>query len=143
MLSIVILRKIVSMFTILAVGVFLVKIRLLKPEDSKVLSKLSLYLIYPCISVAAFQVQKTPERIKGLLFATIAGTFSLLLMMFITKIIQKLLKLDAVESASIIYTNCGNLVIPLVSSALGSDWVIYTFGFTIMYRFLVWTHGKK
>ncbi len=40
------------------------------------------------------------------------------------------------------YSNAGNLVIPLVSAMLGKEWVIYTSAFNLVQMFLFWSHGK-
>ena len=39
---------------------------LVKPEDSRVLSKVCLYLVTPCVIINAFQLQRTPELLQGL-----------------------------------------------------------------------------
>ena len=39
------------------------------------------------------------------------------------------LHLDAVEKASMIYSNAGNLIIPIVTAVLGKEWVIYSSAF--------------
>ena len=56
--------------------------------------------------------------------------------------IGPLLHFNGVEKASIIYSNAGNLVIPLVSSILGPDWVIYSSAYVSVQLFLLWSHGK-
>lgn len=44
--------------------------------------------------------------------------------------------------ASLIYSNAGNLIIPIVTSVLGPEWVIYTSGFISVQVILIWTHCK-
>jgi len=63
-------------------------------------------------------------------------------MIFITWLIGRPLKLDPVEKASLIYSNAGNLIIPIVTSVLGPEWVIYTSGFISVQVILIWTHCK-
>ena len=58
-------------------------------------------------------------------------------------LLKKPLKLDAVEQTSIIYTNAGNLIIPIVSSVLGPEWVIYTCAFMCVQIPLQWSHCKS
>ena len=48
-----------------------------------------------------------------------------------------------IEKASIIYTNAGYLVIPLVGAVLGEEWVFYTTAFILVQTVLMWTHGVK
>ena len=57
-----------SPFMIL-MGYIMVKIKFLKEEDSKVISKIILYLIVPSVIITAFQVDYTPSIMKGLAVA--------------------------------------------------------------------------
>ena len=50
--------------------------------------------------------------------------------------------MDAVERASVIYSNAGNLVIPLVTAILGDEWVIYSSAFICVQQIFMWTHGQ-
>lgn len=55
---------------------------------------------------------------------------------------SKVLKLDGVEETSLIYSNAGNLIIPIVTAILGKEWVIYTSAFLSVQLFLLWSHAK-
>lgn len=44
------------------------------------------------------------------------------------------------EQASVVYSNSGNLIIPLVASILGPEWVIYSTGFSTVQIIFLWTH---
>ena len=47
------------------------------------------------------------------------------------------------ERASVIFSNVGNLVIPLVSFALGEEWVIYVSAYIFVFNLLFWTAGIR
>ena len=53
------------------------------------------------------------------------------------------LHLDAVEKSSMIYSNAGNLIIPIVTAVLGKEWVIYSSAFLSVQLFLLWSHAKS
>lgn len=53
-----------------------------------------------------------------------------------------MLKLTAVERASIIYTNVGSMIVPLVAVVFGPEMVLYTCVFMVVQTILIWTHGK-
>ena len=55
------LEHIVQLFLCLVLGWVLIRVGLLKPTDSRVLSVVCLYLVIPCIIVGAFQIDSTPE----------------------------------------------------------------------------------
>ena len=136
------IKKIISLFLILFLGALLVRLKVLKAEDSKVLSKLTLYLIIPCVILNAFQVEFSEGVRGGLLLALGASLIIQLGTIFIAHLLKKPLRLDPVEQSSAVYPNASNLVIPLVSAMLGDEWIIFSCPFTALQLFLVWSHGK-
>lgn len=142
MISIILAQKIFSLFIIIFMGFLLVKSRILKPDDSRILSVVTLYIINPCIILSSFQVEYSPHVRDGLLLALAASVIVHVLMIVFTEILGKLLSMDAVEKMSVIYTNAGNLVIPLVLAVLGKEWIIYTSAFLAIQTALIWSHGK-
>ena len=107
-----------------AVGFTLVKFKLLKQEDSRVISILLVYVLQPCLIARAFQIDLT-----------------ILLSMLLARLFMKPIDLDAVDRSTIIYANVGNLLLPLVSMALGDEMVFYCSSFQIPFNLLLWTHG--
>ena len=61
----------------------IVKAGIVKDEDSKVISKIVLYLIIPCVIINAFQVDYTPETVRGLLLALAASVLLQVLLLLI------------------------------------------------------------
>ena len=55
-ISILLMKQILELFLMIFMGYVIVKTGLLKDEDSKVISKIVLYLIIPCVIINAFQV---------------------------------------------------------------------------------------
>ena len=68
-ISILLMEQIIQLFLMIFMGYLIVKVGLVKDEDSKVLSKIILYLIIPCVIINAFQVDYTMDTVKGLLLA--------------------------------------------------------------------------
>lgn len=124
-LSILLMEQIAKLFIMIFMGYAVVKMGLLKDEDSKVLSTLVLYLIVPCVILNAFQVDYTPEKVSGLELACIASLLLLFILLPIVNLIGKVLHLNEVETMSIYYSNSGNLIVPLVAFMLGDKWVFY------------------
>ncbi|HHK5604631.1 AEC family transporter [Neisseria polysaccharea] len=132
--------KIAELTLIVFMGIGLVKSGLLKSENSYPLSVIALYLISPSVMLHAFQIGYTPEVAQGLLLSVKLAVLFHILLIAIGKILKKLLRLDSLEHAAMVYSNSGNLIIPLVMSVFGSEWVIYTGGFIIVQTVLFWTH---
>ena len=138
----ILINKILSMALMMLTGVILVKCKILKSEDSRVLSALSLYIILPCVILTSFQVDYTPEVRSGLSLALAAAVIIHIALILLNALLGKLLRFDAVEQSSIIYSNAGNLIVPLVTALLGKDWVIYSCAFLCVQMVLLWSHGK-
>ena len=136
------IKKIISLFLILFLGALLVRLKVLKAEDSKVLSKLTLYLIIPCVILNAFQVEFSQEIKGGLLLALCASLIIQLGTIFFAHLLKKPLQLDPVEQGSAVYSNASNIVIPLISAMLGDEWIIFTCPYTALQLFFFWSHGK-
>ncbi len=143
MIVIPLLKKIAELFLILFTTTALVKGRILKVSDSAVLSRLSLNFITPCVIFNSFQKELSPEITRGLLVsAGLAVAFHILFFGF-AWVLKKVWKASEVERASVVFTNAGNLVIPLVSYVIGEEWVIYTSAYVVVFNILFWTVGIR
>ena len=136
-------KKIVSLFLIMGAGFALVKLKVLKSEDSRVLSRLTLYLIVPVVIINGFMIDYTDELLSGLLISALAALAILIMNAVLGRLLRNPLKLDPVEECSVVYSNAGNLIIPIVTSVLGSNWVIFTYPFICLQPLFVFSHGYK
>lgn len=143
MISIILAKKIFSLFLIMIMSMLLVKYKLLKTEDSKAVSVLLLYLFFPCVILVSFQVDFTEQVKAGLLLGTFAAIIIHIMLLALGKFFEKTLHLNPVEKCSVIYSNSGNLIIPLVTSVLGPEWVIYSSSFVAVQLVLFWSHLKS
>lgn len=143
MIAIPLAKKIAELFLILFATAALVKTGVLKAENSKVLSKLSLYFVTPCVIFNSFQKELTPEIQQGLLIAAALAIGFQVLFFLIAALMRRFWKATEVERASVVFTNVGNLVIPLVAFAKGQDWVIYTSAYILVFNLLFWTVGVR
>ena len=140
--SLLLMEQIAQLFIVLLMGYIVVKAKLLKPSDSKVLSVVFVYLIMPCVVLNAFQIDDTPEIRAGLLYSMAIAVGMHVVFLAFDTVIHKPLKLDAVERVNIIYSNAAALVIPLVQALLGSEYVVYSCAFVIVQLILLWTHAS-
>jgi hypothetical protein len=72
-ISFLLLQEIAQLFLILFFGWLLVRCRILKSSDSRILSVIVLYLIFPCSIITSFQLELTADRLRGMLLALIAA----------------------------------------------------------------------
>ena len=141
-ISLLLMQQIAELFLMIFMGYVIVKAGLLKGEDSKVISKIVLYLIIPCVIINAFQVDYTSEKVQGLGLAFAASVMLQVVLLVIVWTAGRLMGLNEVEKASVYYSNAGNLIIPIVTFVLGKDWVLYGCVFMSVQIVFIWSHGK-
>ena len=142
-ISLLLMQQIAQLFLILIMGYAVVKVGLLKASDSRVLSVVMVYLVTPCVIINAFQIDDTPEIRKGLLYSMAIAAAIHVVLLVLSALLSRPLKLDAVEQVNVIYSNAAALVIPLVRALLGDEYVIYSCAFIIVQLILLWTHASS
>ena len=142
-ISLLLMNQIIQLFIMIIMGFIIVKAKLLKAEDSKILSVIVLYLIIPCVIINAFQVDYTPQTVKGLLIALAGSVMTQVILLIVVSILGRVFHLNEVEVASIYYSNSGNLIVPIVTFILGKEWVLYGCVFMSVQLVFIWTHCKK
>lgn len=135
------MAKIASLLVMVFAGVLLVRSGLLRKEDSLPLSKISVYLLSPCVIISSFSLRVDETAGKNLLLCFFYAILANFLFLFMGTVLSKPLKLSSVEEMSVEYTNCGNFVLPIVASVLGEEYLLYVSAYITVYNFLVWTHG--
>ena len=143
MITLQLLQQIIVFFLMMACGFAVVKRGLIDAKSSRTLSVICIYIIMPCVMINAFQIEYSRSIRNGFLLAIAAAVLIHIFLLVFTQIIGKPLKLSVVEKESIIYSNSGNLVIPLVTVVLGEEWVIYASAFLSVQMILMWTHGQS
>lgn len=141
-MSLLLTKQIAELFIMILLGYILVKSNLLIKQDSKVLSTVALYIVTPCVIINAFQVQHSQDVKNGLILSFLAAIIIHIIYIVGVRIVGKAYTLNGVEKATIIYTNAGNLIIPLVQALLGKEWVVYTTGYILVTTIFIWTHGR-
>ena len=142
-MAILLLKQILSLALLMACGFLLVKLKLLKGEDSRALSVISIYLIMPCVMIRSFQIELTADIRNGFLVAVGVSAAIHVLLLIITAIIRRVIGASPVERCSMVYSNAGNLIIPLVTAILGPEWVIYASAFMCVQLVFLWTHCQS
>ena len=142
-ISLLLMEEIAKLFAIMLMGYAVVKAGLMKSSESKSISVVMVYLVIPCVIIDAFQVDYTADVKKGLLLACAAAVLVHVLFLILTTILKQVLQLDTIERATVIYSNAGILVIPLVQDLLGQEYVIYSSAYIAVQLILIWTHCKN
>ncbi len=122
-------------------ALMLVKTRVLRSEDGRVVSAIATNIVNPLVIFNSFLIEFDAGKIRTLLVLMGVGLLLQLGAILVLRLLGRPLGLDSVEKASIIYTNSGNLVIPLVQAMLGSEAVFYCSAFIISQNIFLWSHG--
>ncbi len=138
--SLLLASKIAMMLIYSVVGYVVVRIGVMKSSESKTLSNLIVYIITPCMIIHAFQVTLTKERFAGLIATFIFSAVIQFVWILITMLLRKPLRLTAIDQATLIYSNCGNLILPLISMLLGDEYTFCVAAYMAVFNVLVWTH---
>ena len=142
-ISLLLMEESAKLFAIMLMGYAVVKAGLMKSSESKSISVVMVYLVIPCVIIDAFQVDYTADVKKGLFLACAAAVLVHVLFLILTTILKQVLQLDTIERATVIYSNAGILVIPLVQDLLGKEYVIYSSAYITVQLVLIWTHCKN
>ena len=139
--TLVLIQKLSSMMLEMVIGFLIVRLGIFQVKDTKILSKLVVLILGPCLILKAFQIDITPERTRGFVMALVVASLYYPVAILFTKLLEKPFHLDSIDRATIIYPNVGNLILPLVSMVLGDEMVFYASAMQIPFNVFIWTHG--
>lgn len=142
-MSLALAKQILELFIMMGCGFALVKLRILPPSASSVISKLVIYIVTPCVLINSFQVKLTAETEKGFLLCVFTAFLIHAVLFVLIGILNKFLHFSAIEKTSIIYSNSGNLIFPLITALLGEEWIIYSSAFLCVQLFFIWSHCRS
>lgn len=141
-ISILLIEQIFSLVLMGISGYVLRKLELISHEGSKGLTAVCIYICIPCVLFHSFQTEISPERMAGFVYALIAVIFIHIVFFAGMWIFVKVYPMSTVEAVSIIYSNAGNMIIPLVTGVFGQDYLFYTSAYLFVQNALIWSHAK-
>lgn len=145
-LALKILYQVIIIFLYMSVGFALSKTKKLSDTGVKDITNVLLIVVTPCVLISAYQ-QKINEFsfsvIKGL---GIAALFTIIIHIVAIIISTLFYKNDGQEKYKVnrfaaVYSNCGFMAIPILSSVLGTDGVFYGSIYLAIFTLFYWTHG--
>ena len=136
--------QILVMFLLIAVGYVLFKGKLVSVEGSRTLSNILLYAVSPCLILNAYSIERTPERVRGVLISFALAAVGLLLSIAVSRLVfgtggRK--ETHSLEHFGTAFSNAGFIGIPLVQAALGEQAVLYVSAYVAFLNILQWTYG--
>ena len=82
--------KLASMMLMVVVGFAIVRLGIMKVEDSKPISTLIVFVLTPCLIIRAFQIDLTPARLEGFFASVLFMAASYVVWILLAKLLKKL-----------------------------------------------------
>lgn len=139
--SLSLIQSISGMFIIIGLGFFLSKSNFVNEKESATMAKIALFVGCPAIIFKGFTIKYQPERIMGFGITALACLITLVLFSIMASGLGKTAKFSVIDQGSLIYTNCGNLLIPILSAILGDEAIFYLAAYVAVHQAYFFTHG--
>ena len=139
--SLLLAKQIAAIFIMIFVGFSAVKLKMLKSSDCATIAKLTMYVITPFMIVNSCQMEYSNQKLAEFAVGIALSLVIKLLYIAFAALIHKAKPLVNTEKASLIYSNAGNMLIPVVGALIGSEGVFFVCSFIIGQSIFFWTHG--
>jgi len=133
-----IVKQVIIMFILAAVGFAMYKGKKISDEGSKAIGNILIFLSLPCVIINGFLVERTTERLQGLWVSALLALGMLLLSMLVSRIILGRRALDNFAGS---FSNPGFFGVPLIVASFDDGAVFYIAAFIAFLNLLQWTYG--
>lgn len=142
-LAFIIVKQVLIMFLIVAVGALCYKLKIITNDGNKQLSKIVLNIVMPAMVFTAYQGEFSTELLTGLMAALLLAVICFVIAIPLSTLVfrKKEGTEYAIEQFSAIYSNCAFMGFPLIEGVFGAEGIFYTTAYVTMFNLLVWTHG--
>ena len=134
----ILIRQIAQMFLLAGMGYLLFKGKKITLEGSRALGNILIYLALPAVIINGFLVERTPERLTGMVYSALGAAVLLLLSILIARL---LFRQDAIAAFAGAFSNPGFFGIPLIVASLDQGAVFYVACFIAFLNIGQWTYG--
>ncbi len=134
----ILIRQILQMFLLAAIGFLLVKGNKVSPEGSKTLGNILIYVALPSVIIQGFLIDRTPEHMLGIVISAVAAALLLVLSSVVSRLF---FRKDAIAAFAGAFSNPGFFGIPLIIASVGQGAVFYVACFVAFLNIGQWTYG--
>lgn len=134
----IILKQVVIMFILSFIGFIMFKTGKISNEGSKTIGNILIYLSLPCVIINSFLVERTPEKLRGLLISAILAFMVLLISIGMSRLV---LGKSAIDNFAGSFSNPGFFGIPIIVASLADGAVFYVAAFIAFVNMGQWTYG--
>jgi len=136
--TLILLRQVLIMFLLAAVGFIAYRAGKISNDGGKTIGNLLIYISLPAVIIKGFLVERTTERMIGLLVSMASAAVILGVCVLVSRLC---FKKDAIASFGAAFSNPGFFGIPLSTAMLDDSAVFYVAPFIAFLNLLQWSYG--
>lgn len=130
--------QVVIMFLLAGIGALMFRSGKISLEGSKSIGSILVNLSLPAVIINGFLVERTPERITGLLLSALLAAVTLALAILAAWVC---FRKDPIAQFAAAFSNPGFFGIPIILSCLDSGAVFYIAAYVAFLNLLQWSYG--
>lgn len=136
-------QQVLVLFILIAVGFGCGKKGVITEHASKKMTDIVLYVVTPCVMIAAFQREFSFELLGKVFIAAITATVIMAASILLARLVirDKNEARKKVLQFSVIFSNCGFMSLPLQKALLGDDGWFFGSIFVAIFNVFCWTYG--
>jgi hypothetical protein len=136
--------SIFGMFFLMLVGLLAAKKGVFSEEGNRKINALLLEVVSPVLIFTSYQTELSTGKLKNLLWVIFLSFIFMSVAILVSHIVVNSKgdeKNYNVERMAIMYTNCGNIGIPLMLALFGTEGVFLCAGFITTFNIICWSYG--
>lgn len=139
----IVLNKIISLFLIILIGVYVTKKNIINEEVNKGLRRILLEITLPLLVINSFSFEFSDGMGKNVLMSFVYSVAFMMLGAIISYIFLCPIKSEKKKILHFanVFSNCGFIGFPIINSLYGAEGVIYTSIFNMVFTMALWTYG--
>lgn len=130
--------QVVIMFLLAGIGALMFRSGKISLEGSKSIGSILVNLSLPAVIINGFLVERTPERITGLLLSALLAAVTLALAILAARVC---FRKDPMAQFAAAFSNPGFFGIPIILSCLDNGAVFYIAAYVAFLNLLQWSYG--
>ena len=136
--TLILLQQVLIIFLLAAIGFIAYRANKISNEGSSSIGNMLIYISLPAVIIKGFLVEKTSERMLGLLISMLFAAVILGICIIVSRLC---FKNDAIASFGASFSNPGFFGIPLITAILDDGAVFYVAPFIALLNLLQWSYG--
>ena len=130
--------QVVIMFLLAGIGALMFRAGKISLEGSKSIGSILVNLSLPAVIINGFLVERTPERITGLLLSALLAAVTLALAILAARVC---FRKDPMAQFAAAFSNPGFFGIPIILSCLDNGAIFYIAAYVAFLNLLQWSYG--